>query len=317
MKRILVIIKICIFCFLFDILPLSSGNLKKQDNESWPPLGAEWYFETQPFLGCYPDCLFSFQRMEVTGDTIINSKECKIIKKYSHAQLCDDMGKNTEYIYSEDNIIYWFNEHSEDFTVLYDFSAEAGDSWEVKVLDCFFTVNVDSVGFIDINEIEYKKLYVSDENNYFTGKIIENIGHIARMFPREIYWHCQGTACDSDFISHLRCFIDDDEIIYKIDDYPCDTTYQTDVSVFYNNITEITIYPNPVKDQLIIDENNLKHQKYGNINYKIVNNQGIKVKEGYLEINQAIRVADIYPGIYIIVLFNNKSILYQQKFIKL
>lgn len=311
-----IIFQIFVFCLLFDITLLSAGNLIKQNNESWPPFGAEWYFETQPFVGCYPDCLVSYQRMEVTGDTIINSKECKIIKKYSYTQLCDDMGKNTEYIYSEDNITYWFNEYSENFTVLYDFSAEAGDSWEVHVLDCFFTITVDSVGFVDINGIEHKLLYISDEYNYFTGKIIENIGHTERMFPREIYWYCQGTTCDSDYVSHLRCFIDD-EIIYKNDDYPCDTTYQINVSVLYNDFTEITVYPNPAKDQLLINKNSFDVHKYGDINYEVSNIQGIKVKEGHLKVNQTIRVADMSPGVYIIVLYNNKSVLYQQKFLKL
>jgi len=290
------------------------SGLKFASGQTWPPDNAEWYYEVSSMGVTFP-AYVSYQHIKVEGDTVINSQNSKIITRQNEQNLCDNMGRVREYIYEDNDKVYWYNTHTETFTLLYDFSAEQGDSWNISVDSCDFDVFVDSVDYVNINGVQHKELYItSDEPRYFSGTIIENIGHTTSMFPKDIYWECNGVACDSDYLDGLRCYLEDNSMIYKPVDVACDSSWVI-TSVSRLEEDRLTIAPNPFQDRIQIQLNNDKPASR-QINFSIYNLLGRKSLEGKTTLNGTIDVSNLNTGVYILHLETDNQIIYKQKIMK-
>lgn len=103
------------------LLFLISG-LKVASAQTWPPNEAEWYYKVSSMGGAFPPYV-AYQHIEVEGDTVINGNNCKKITRQNEQNLCEGMGRVTEYIYKENGKVYWYNIDVGEFTLLYDFTA--------------------------------------------------------------------------------------------------------------------------------------------------------------------------------------------------
>ncbi len=182
---------------------------------------AEWYFNVYNPWSQHPQ----YTRFYVEGDTVIQGHSCSIIR-----QNFVETGSGHEYgefVYEEDNKVYWFNPTTNNFTTLYDFEAEAGDTWYCEVGDCSCLVTVDSIGSVTWDGHAYRTQWVRFSENYNSeshGKIIEGIGFEKGLFPST--WTCNGgIVCDASEIEYLRCYVEDGEILYHEGDYDCDWSY--------------------------------------------------------------------------------------------
>ena len=182
---------------------------------TFAPQGAEWYFDVFNPWGTHPE----YQRFFVDGDTIIQGHQCSIIDQH----FLDTGHEGGEFVYEEDNKVYWFNPTTNAFSVLYDFDAEAGESWYYEVGDCSHQVTVDSVGSVTWNGHNYRTQWVrfNEDLPVFRGKIIEGIGYERGLFPS---WEvCNGWEMfDASEIEYLRCYVNDEEMLYHEGDYDCD-----------------------------------------------------------------------------------------------
>ena len=185
------------------------------------PQGAEWYFDVFNPWGTHPE----YQRFFVDGDTIIQGHQCSIITQH----FVDTGHEGGEFVYEEDNKVYWFNPTTNAFSILYDFDAEAGESWYYEVGDCIHLATVDSVGSVTWNGHNYRTQWVrfnDDLPTYYSGKIIEGIGYERGLFPSiEV---CNGwEVFDASEIEYLRCYVNDGEMLYHEGGYDCDYTNVT------------------------------------------------------------------------------------------
>lgn len=273
---------------------------------TWPSENAEWYYEIQPMGGCFP-CYVSFQNLKTQGDTIIQSKNCRILQRLNSLSICDNMGSVNEFIYQSNDTVFWYNKTLEEFTILYNFKANAGDSWEIFVNNCSFIVDVEEIDSVQLNGSYYNRLHISDENDYFTGTIIANIGHTTSFFPRNIFWECEGFGCDSDFIDGLRCYMQNDTLIYKRNTDECDTSYL--ITGIQKPIAKrFIVYPIPTGDYLNIntlDSFNNSNSVY----YNLLNTKGQIVKRAKLTNSTRIYVGNLIPGIYLFQLIDETSTL--------
>ena len=181
------------------------------------PQGAEWYFDVFNPWGTHPE----YQRFFVDGDTIIQGQQCSIITQH----FVDTGHEGGEFVYEEDNKVYWFNPTTNAFSILYDFDAEAGESWNYEVGECSHQVTVDSVGSVTWNGHTYRMQWVrfNEDVQYYSGKIIEGIGYEKGLFP-SIYV-CDGLEMfDASEIEYLRCYVKDGEMLYHEGGYDCDET---------------------------------------------------------------------------------------------
>lgn len=275
--------------FLILALLLSSG-LYAQIFQS---LGTNLYYTVNPSVGCFP-CVTEYQKLEYIGDTLINGLTCQVIEKSGTLTPCSDNESSHEYLFQDGSEVYWYNTSAGEFSILYDFGAIAGDMWQVIVDDCLVDVFVDSVTHLDYNGDLLKTLHVSDVEGFFSGKIIENIGHTTSFFPRDVYWYCNyGSLCDDKFINGLRCYANS-EHLYNFTGMPCDTTYITGRKEVLYQPQGIKIYPNPA-DKYIVIENTIGLKE---ATFRIYNMLGNLVSTTKIDHSLQVVEFNCQPGIY-------------------
>ena len=157
----------------------------------------EWYYEIQN-----EDGSITYQYMYQAGDTIINDEPTHILVKINTLYdkgLRDEV--THEYVYERDGKLYWWNKTLEEFTVLYYYEAEVGDSWEIKVGTRALDMHVDAVEEIEYEGRTYRVMRVSDPENLFSGNIVCGIGHLTSFFPERLMDNGDGIRVEG-----LRCY---------------------------------------------------------------------------------------------------------------
>ena len=278
------------YLFAFVILTLFDSIIAAQN---WAPIGAKWIFGVgEAFSGD-----ISTKKWIATGDTLIGVYNCRVIQGIGYPVTGDISDKIITY--EADNIIYWFNNNQ--FTVLYDFNKEAGESWITRVDDCDLEVHVESTGTQTINGFHFKTMVVSSEDYAFDGKIIEHIGHMERPTP-DVILHCKGIFVDADYYRGLCCYSDEDFGFYDfgIEDI-CDNLFVGLDPV--NDELKFTLFPNPANQEIRINTNSVIDYKY-----TIYNSLGQEVLHGSQQgMSTAIDISDQPPGIYIVALMANHA----------
>lgn len=258
------------------------------------PIGTEWYYEITNDNGSV-----TYQYLECAADTTINDQPIHILVRIN--TLYDKSEVIThEYIYEENNKVYWWNKTLNEFTTLYDFGAEEGDEWEIKVGTQTIPVHVDAAQTVTYKSQEYKMLSISDPDDIFTGDIICGIGHLTSFFPEKLM--TKGYRVEG-----IRCFWQDGNLVYQNGDLDCDEIYEQHHFGIdeFDNESGLIIYPNPSHDVLYVLSKNI------NLEYRIINLMGQTLIVGeIISENQQINVSSLPKGIYFITV-NNAS----QKFV--
>ncbi|MBR2771340.1 MAG: T9SS type A sorting domain-containing protein [Bacteroidales bacterium] len=272
----------------------SSGEMSYSNRvlvENYDFVGTEWYYEIQN-----EDGSITYQHLEYAADTTVNDKEVKIIirtntlyDKYIHAEV------TREYVYEDDDKVYWWNKDLQEFTVLYDLGAQEGDSWVIKVGTETLTMHVDGVEQFEFEGSMHKMLQVSDEGGVFCGSIVCGIGHMTSFFPERLMQKGKNYR-----VVGIRCYWRDSELIYKFGDRDCDEVYQE----YHNGLDEsaenqFDIYPNPTNGVLVVETvctPSLPTQRY-----RITNLMGQTLMSGSITAeNQRIDVSNLPHGMYFI-----------------
>ena len=274
-----------------DGFPVFSGI----EMVGYPFVGTEWYYEIQN-----EDGTITYQHLEYAGDTTVNHKEVVIIIRTNTLY---DKGEHQEvtreYLYEQDGVVYWWNNDLQEFTVLYDFGAEAGDEWEIMVGLESVTMHVDSVRYYEYDGELYKMLMVSDENNIFSGTVVCGIGHMTSFFPERLM-----TRNKKYRVEGMRCFWRNGELFFKNGERDCDEVYEE----YHNGIEEdgsstgsgtFTIYPNPTDGVLFVQT--VHAPSLPTATYRITNLMGQTVQAGSLNAEtQQIDVSNLPQGMYFI-----------------
>ena len=266
----------------FVHLPMGEGNL-------------EWYYEIENENGS-----ITYQHLEYAADTTINHKEVTIIIRTNTLY---DKGEHSEvtreYIYEEDNVVYWWNKALQEFTVLYDLSAQQGDNWVIKVGTESLTIHVDAVEQYEYEGRVFKMLQVSDMDDLFSGTIVCGIGHLTSFFPERLM-----TRGKSYRVEGIRCYWREGELVFKYGEKDCDEVYKE----IHNGLNEdalstgsgaLTVYPNPTHGVLFVQT--LRATSLPAETYRISNMMGQTLMSGRLTSeNQQIDVSDLPQGMYFI-----------------
>ena len=262
------------------------------------PEGSEWYYEIQN-----DDGSITYQHLEYTADTTINNKRPKIIIR-SNTQYDRDWQTEVthEYILEENNKVYWWNKDLHEFTTLYDYNAEAGDEWEVKVGLESFTVHVDSTGIFEYEGTSSKVIHISDVGNYFSGDIVVGYGHMTSFFPEKLMRR------DGDFtVNGLRCYWVGDALLYHNGDEDCDAVYSEIHGIDEDGTSTgsgaFTVYPNPTNGVLTVSVRlpQCDTPTTGQTEYQISNLMGQTLLQGRISAEtQQIDISTLPAGMYFI-----------------
>ncbi len=186
---------------------------------------------------------------------------------------------------------------SEEFTVLYDYEAEVGDSWEIKVGTRALDMHVDAVEEIEYEGRIYRMLRVSDPDDLFSGDIVCGIGHLTSFFPERLMDNGDGLRVEG-----LRCYWIEDELVFKYGDEDCDAIYSEVHGVEEDGASTgsgtFAVYPNPTNGVLTIhhSEFHIHHSEF-----QITNLMGQTLLTGQITAeNQKIDVSSFPQGMYFI-----------------
>ena len=261
---------------------------------------SEWYYEIENENGS-----ITYQYMYQAGDTIINDEQTHILVKINTLYdkgLRDEVTR--EYVYVRDGKVYWWNKTLEEFTVLYDFGAEEGDSWTIKVGTESLIMHVDAVETVEYEGKTYRMLRVSDVDDYFSGDIVCGIGHLTSFLPARRMDNRHGILVEG-----LRCYWIEDELVFKPGDEDCDAIYDelhgieeegpSTSSTGSGTAETFTVYPNPANGVLFVET--VHAPSLPAETYRITNLMGQTVLSGNINAdNQQINVSSLPQGMYFI-----------------
>lgn len=263
------------------------------------PILSEWYYKING-----DDGNVTYQHLEYQSDTTIGTERPKIIVRTNH--IYDRDGNpvvSHEYITEHDNKVFWWNKDQQEFTTLYDYAAESGDEWEIKVGMESVMVHVDSVGLFDYQGDIRKVLHVSDAGSIFNGDIVVGFGHLTSFFPEKL-------MVKRDYeVGGLRCYWVADALLYHHGEEDCDAVYNSFHEVAETEIAEgLWVYPNPTDGVIFVGTHSMRPYDE---EYRITNVLGQTLMTGTVT-DQTIDVSSLPTGLYFITIGNQTVKLLKQ-----
>ncbi|MBK8956815.1 MAG: T9SS type A sorting domain-containing protein [Saprospiraceae bacterium] len=281
-------------------------------SQNWAPIGTKWHFSK--FYDYHLD-IEEFTLIKSVGDTIINgipSTHLTITNNWA----CSITDNNVFMYQTMENKIYAKINSESGFHMLYNFSAEIGDSWKFPIMfNSMYTdtlqYTVTNIYTTNINGQTRKVLSCNLEfklgifwYRVYTTQLIEGIGDVQYMFP----WQAQ--ICDEDYILGLRCYEDNEIGLYHYNtDVECDYITETLTPELDQN-DDIEIFPNPTLNRIYLNNQELNYLKL-----EVIDSQGKNLfrKVGFLT---EIELNELAPGLYFLKIVNSKGKTIVKKLIK-
>jgi hypothetical protein len=260
------------------------------------PIGAEWYYNYEPDVTLDE----GYQKITVLRDTIIGNQSCRFLQVrnigYSYFyQNYYDYEAGIIILYEKDNIVYYYKNNQ--FYVLYDFAAKAGDSYNSisYMPNCSQTykVGIDSVTFVEVDEQLLKNFHVT-LNDSFQTNYIEKIGYNEYCLPQF------GLGCEiltgPHYPGPLRCYSDGDIGVYSTNIVSnCDYITSSIKNKIFN---DLKVFPNPADTYITISNpSKIKIKKIELIDFS---GRIVQMWDATESTGNTLNIQHISPGIYLL-----------------
>jgi len=243
--------------------------------------------------------------ISVSGETIINGKTYKSVINSNIPEI-DCL------VREEGGIVYKYDENINDEVVMYDFTLEVGDSFTFLNYQFYCSI----YGYVPINNtpaqvISVNTQFIAGQNRKviefeyifdYEEIWIEGIGSVRGFDPVGIVW-------DIVDFTELVCFTNNVDTYYFNGATSCDNTT---LGIENNFENKIVLYPNPVKNQSILNlpiEASVDKLIIIDINGRVVKEE--VVEKEYTIINNM----DYPSGIYFYQVFSKNSLIKTGRFI--
>jgi hypothetical protein len=295
----------CILIFLaFNWSPLT-GQV------DFAPLGATWTYTYADHIPIFP----TYRPIVFVVDDIVNwqGELCSKIIVPNPPQ--DNGDFDTIYVFDRNDSVYFWSTFSGNFEMLYDFGAEPGDSWTVGGLsvtdtsefDPFMSVFVDSLSQVVYGGDTIRVMHHAPSMYFDWGNaIIEGLGSNSFMLPVFGLYESR--------LGALRCY--SDRIVdYNLSGAPCDTVIFNiiDGTEDVTDSPHFKIMPNPASDRLLVRQLDF----VGEVNVKLVDMLGHVLLSNVIENETELDIAFLTSGLYLIMIFDGKSLLQVERVLKL
>lgn len=236
-----------IFLFAFQL----NGQTLIEDS-------AVWYY-SGPNGGGAP-ANSEYYRYWVEKDTTYHGQQAKKIERMHFRYAGDSVSWKPLYLFDRNDSVFYYNEHYQRYILLYDFSANVGDTLRFYVPDTAFvnTFNlpdstfrllVDSIGMEVHGTTQLRSFYTRQLDGIGYNRrgsssalsYVEKVGSLDRMLPQY----------ETAILSHdgpLRCYEDDSIYVKYTNLSTCD--YRIISSLEENKMMSslFTVSPNPIND---------------------------------------------------------------------
>ncbi len=267
--------------------------------QQWAPLGAKWTYGVAYAFS--PNA--GYKEWVCSRDTLINGQSCRVIEAVG-SPLGSDFAPSI-ISYEDSGIVYWY--HQNQFTVLYDFNKNAGESWITMSDSCAIEVYVDSTYIDTINGAARKVLLVSSPLNAIYGTVVEGIGFLQQPTP-DIIYSCWGWVFCADYYTGLRCYEENELGLCRFQgNISCDYTYTYIRPIAVDEVganVAFRLFPNPANEQL-----HLQTEQAIEANWQIYNALGEPLKKGTTQGNTTTIDIQLLPaGAYFLELRSSNSV---------
>ncbi len=269
----------------------------------WAPQGAMWHYTVvwEDFFGQMTEVI----PVHVLGDTTIQGQQCRVLagdnENFGFGWGCHT-NDGREFMYEAGGKVYFFDENSLSFGLLYDFSKNAGESWLVPLCEQLgwefdtLRVTVDSVTYpiISGQPLKYQHVHLeSQDSSWGFGNdiIAQGIGSLTKMFL------IRDATTAHVWITELRCYESPATGVIKFIEQPCGfispTTEATKNQYF-------TIAPNPTAGPATLT---FTLPPGISASVQIFNSYGQLVQKHSLQQSTStFQLDDLQPGLYFVVL---------------
>lgn len=270
--------------FAQDYYPLVENNKK------WNVLLVEQ-------IGPYPwDTTYSTLSYKFQGDTLIDGKTYKKVYKFDH-QSSQDWVLRCFIREDENKRVYTYSYLIEGEILMYDFSANPGDSLLVggSGYEDFY-LHVDSITQIEIDNSMRNKYWLSCHTQQdYNETWIEGIGSDRGILQTNIALMVGGRYW-------FLCYWQDEELVYSNPDF--EGCWMTNVGLEEARERQIRIYPNPAKDYLRVE--NTGNNRIREISISDITGREIMFIK---ECNRPINISSLASGVYIVkVIYSGSEI---------
>lgn len=286
-------------------------TVKSQDYVPFPTENAYWnVFYAGTCQEAPPDSMIL--RYTISGDTVIDNKtynKLHLELDYTLNPIIRVIGgireENKKIYYTGETVLAATNGEY----LLYDFTKQIGDTIKHDSKGGFYSVilDIDSILIGD----SYRKRYKVDNHWFYQNPdyLIEGIGSVQNGLLGHI---SDIPTCGTHYWEHI-CFKENGEVKYlnpNFDD--CFPSYLLMDANITKLETKIKIYPNPIDQNLQIENNTNE-----NLNIKIIDINGRSIIEQPLNGTKTIIKLDIKSGIYnVLITSKNGQKILTQKIIK-
>lgn len=295
-------------CFLF-----LSGALSAQD---WLPEGTVW--SNSLLINGFPD---GPNRSQVVGDTIIDDKFCSVL---SRSKSTCSLEEKLSYIHKTEDQLYMYDQSSDQFTLLYDFSADIGDTVVIRLwpllyedpcyypeyMDCIDTLIyvVDQISDFVLDTVVWKQFevrygYIVDGQvyrMYGDGFIIENIG-----FLKDFFHGVESGRCDYFMSVGMRCFSHPILGDHEFSQDGCEGVLQSVDDHNANLPLSLQVYPVPSQDVISV---RYTHSGWASQKWIVTDQLGRIVRIGSVTAQEwQVDLDGIGPGLYHIRVVSSTS----------
>lgn len=233
------------------LIALLSGvlvSLLSAQGADFAPVGARWYVN-QIVLDPIP--ADSFVIVEVTGEEMMAGQLCRVISNLSGCGL-----PNPAHVFTRNDSVFFYSAVTQQFELLYDFTAEVGSQWTVRGLS--------HLGFdvqVDVLEVTYRhfgadslKLWRVNTTGYFWGDIImEKVG--SQWYPGPTSVDDCSAGLEERLPYSVRCY-EDDSGLYNLsaNNMPCDFFDDISSTRQHETISGVFgMYPNPAQGRVYFE----------------------------------------------------------------
>lgn len=267
---------------------------------NWPPLGAEWYYhiflKISSYNGIFSDPVLV--KLKYEKDTTLGGQLCK--------KLVAEPTNAVYYVYKQGEKVFWYNDTTGGFELLYDFGTPVNGYWVRGGVD---TIWVDYADTILINGVPKRRLYVHivsqalPTDRVLRNPIIEDIGSWSYFFPRDNDFP---SPCKGHYSKGLVCYKDS-----SIGEWGnCVLTGIEEKPKPLPTLPSVRIYPNPATQSLHVESDQPIHQ----LRLYDVHGKMVWQKKGSF-FHYEINLTNISPGFYIVNIQTKEKQIYK-KFIK-
>ncbi len=253
------------------------------------------------------DTLDKYNNLTIIGDTTIGDKSYKKVYRLADSVITLDGAFYVTAIRADNTTgkIYGIFEGSE--KLVYDFAMNKGEMIsysDVNYPDYNIFLQVDDVDSIKLRDnSERKRIHFNTLAGPSTW--IEGIGSIYGMLTAfDVSNFLCAESDDCQFNPHLRCYIENGEVLYKNCEGNC---FQSEIKTLIKNpLTadlNINVFPNPAKNAI-----NIKYVGNESLNFELVNIVGqIVSKKDIRPGAQSVNVSRNPSGVYFIILSDNNG----------